>query len=321
MKIAVMVPHRPHFGNIITQLPLFCSLRERYPDAEITIFSKVKNHQLLIDTGVADKLTIYKKYSLFKLTRALRQQQFDQIYNIYAGSEKVHLATALSKAKTKIGFSDRKWLAMFYDTYLFLKKGNQYISYNNLDTINKVEGTNYKPSIVQNLATPNDIPQAKQRILTIIPCGAGTTKLWDIKNYCTVVLQLLNKLNDIDKVRFVVGPSEKPLIPVILEHLPKERLEIVESPSIAQTVNLALESDLVIGNDCGPMHVFQMIDTPLIMLWGWDNKNHSPFGTMGEWFHARDSAWAITPSEETKGINTIPTDKVFLLANAILSNK
>lgn len=320
MKIAVMVPHRPHFGNIITQLPLFCALKERYPQAEITIFSKVNNHQLLLDTGAADKLIVYKKLSIWALIKKLRTENFDQIYNIYAGSEKVHLATALSKAKLKAGFSDRKWLSIFYNRYLTLTKGQQYIAYNNLALVNQVEQCHYKPDIVKKLADINGKQTSDSNILTIVPCGgAGDYKRWDINHYCSTALQVIDACK-IDKVRFILGPSEQDLVATIDKALPEELIEIIQSPSVQQLIQLAIESNLTIGNDCGPMHVFQMLDNPLIMLWGWNHRNHSPFGTMREWFHAKDSAWAITPSEQQKAINTIPPEKVSLLANAILNN-
>jgi len=110
MKIAVIVPHRPFFGNILTQLPLFQALRTLYPKAHITIWSKTAMSQLIVDNGVADQLIIYKKLGLISLLKIFRKESYQEVYNINPGSEKMHLISLFSGALKKSGNKPCAWL-------------------------------------------------------------------------------------------------------------------------------------------------------------------------------------------------------------------
>lgn len=303
----------------MTQLPLLCGLRKLYPDAEITVWSKTASHNLLLRCQAADKVVLYKGYSMIQLIAQLRKERYDQIYNIYSGSEKVHFATALSGAKQRFGFSDHQWLSIFYNHHLTLKKGDRYIAFNNLALINEVENTQFKPNVIELLQERPGKAKAGKTITIVPGGGAGEYKRWDIKNYCAAVLEIIKQCPDIKAVQFIIGPDERSLIETIKEQIPSALIEIYDTPSIPELIRLAAQSDLVIGNDCGPAHIFQMMESPLIMLWGWRDYKDSPFGTMCEWFYSHDQSWNITPCENSRHINSIPVEKVSLLATAILS--
>lgn len=321
MKIAVIAPNRPHFGNIMTQLPLLCGLKKIYPDAEITIWSKTPSHKLLLNCKAADKVVLYKDYSLIRLTSELRKERYDQIYNIYSGSEKVHLATALSGARKRFGFSDHKWLSAFYDHHMTLKKGDRYIAFNNLALLNEIENTHFRPNVIEQLKEGSG-KEKTGKTITIVPGGgAGEYKRWDIKHYCATIQEVVKQRSDVKAVQFIIGPDERSFIDTIENQLPPSLVEIYDTPAIPELIRLASQSDLVIGNDCGPTHIFQMMESPLIMLWGWRSDTDSPFGTMCEWFYSHNNSWNLTPCENIRHINSIPVEKVSLLATAILSKK
>ncbi len=318
MKIAVIAPNRPHFGNIMCQLPLLCGLKESYPNAEITVWSKTTSHTLLLDCKAADKVVFYKDYSALKLILQMRKEQYDQIYNIYSGSEKMHFVTALSNAKKKVGFSDHRWTSIFYDHHITQAKSDRYIAFNYLALLNDIENTQLKPNIIRQLQDRSIIEKSGKTVTIIPGGGAGDYKRWDIKNYCAVVTELLKK-HEIKSVQFILGPGERSFVETIESYFPSDLIELYDTPSIPKLIQLAAHSDLVLSNDCGPAHIFQMMESPLITLWGWRDNTVSPFGTMCEWFYSHDNSWNITPSESTRNINSIPVEKVSLLATAILS--
>ena len=303
----------------MTQLPLLCGLKKHYPDAEITIWSKTPNHRVLLGFNAADKVELYKGDSIFRLISRLRKNHYDMIYNIYSGSEKVHLATAFSGAKKRFGFSDHKWVSVFYDHYMTLQKGERYIAFNNLALLNEIEKTHFKPNVIEYLKEKSGNKKPGKTITIVPGGGAGEYKRWDIHNYCTTVQKILGQCSDVSSVQFVLGPDERSFIDIIKSQIPPELTAIYDTPSIPELIRLATQSDLVIGNDCGPTHIFQMMESPLIMLWGWKDYKYSPFGTMCEWFYSHNNSWNITPCENTRSINSIPVEKVTLLATAILS--
>ncbi len=321
MKIAVFTPHRPQFGNITTQLPLFCALRKEYPEAHIIVFSKSKNSQILVDSGAADELVVYKEFSLFQLIDVLRKGKFSQIYNSYSGSEKVHFSILLSGVKEKYGFSSSKILKRIniYTNHLYFEKGNQYIALNNIDLVNKNFDKNYSTQIIKSLLRTSDIENKSGKEITLIPGGgAGDFKRWSLENYCHTAIYIAKK-HHLDRINIIIGPDERDKIDLISEILYGLNYQIYNTPTISKLIDIAERSDLTLSNDCGPCHIFQMMKVPVIMIFGWkfdsNGKLHSsPYGVLREWYYSNDDSWAIFPSEDKKNINSISVDKVSNLA-------
>jgi len=314
-KIAVIVPHRPFFGNILTQLPLFQGLRELYPDAHICVWSKTTASQLIIDNHFADELVIYKKMNLLSLFRSLKSESYQQLYNIYSGSEKMHILSYLSGIPERYGFSNSKLMKHCYHKHQQVKKGERYIALNNIGLVNHVHGTHFTPNNIQSI---DNHSLKKEDYITFLPGGgAGDFKRWPIESYCKVFKAISAHYSF--KGVFILGPQEQQYQSIIEDELAGYNVEFKQSPDLPTLVNIARHSKLTIANDCGPMHIFQMLAVPLITIWGWE-KNISPFEVMSQWFYSTDNAWAIVPTEAARTIHAIPATKIIAVAMMQLSN-
>lgn len=305
IKIAVIVPHRPFFGNILTQLPLFQGLRELYPNAHICVWSKTSNSQLIVDNHLADELIVYKKWSLFSLFSAFKKEKYQQVYNIYSGSEKMHLLGYLAQVPERYGLSDSSFIAKLYHKHQLIKSNDGYIALKNINLINYVHNTQFKPSNIEALA-PQTIES--QKLITFLPGGgAGDFKRWPIEDYCQT-FKAINKHHQL-KAMFVLGPQEQHYTTIIEQELAGYNIEIAQSPDLKTLISIAQQSQLTIANDCGPMHIFQMLAVPLITIWGWQ-ENNPPFKVLSEWYYSTENALAILPPEENKSINAISVERV-----------
>jgi ADP-heptose:LPS heptosyltransferase len=320
MKIAVFVPSRPHFGNILTQLPFLCALKEEYPNATIDIWSKFQQSKLLLTVNAADSLINYKKFSFIKLISELNAQQYDVAYNLYSGSDKVHIAIGLSKIKETFGHSNNKLHKFCYQKHLKVHKGFQYIANSHLALLNTIRSRHYTPNIIKSLVNTNT--QKESMGLTLLPGGgAGDYKRWALKHYLITAEQIALQHPELSVINWVLGPDEKHYEESIPNKIANIPTQIHHTPTVSDLIELALSSKLSIANDCGPTHIFQMLTVPLITLWGWKNSKASPYNTMSEWFYSYEHSWAITPNEEDKCINAITTNKVTTLALAQLNRK
>jgi ADP-heptose:LPS heptosyltransferase len=317
-KIAVFVPHRDQFGNITTQLPLFCALKREYPQAQIIIYSKSDNSQLLVDCDVAQEVRNYASWSTMRLIKDLNKHQFDELYNIYSGSERIHLVSMLSNAKRKYAFSNSKLVHRFglYDEHLFTQKGHQYIALNNLGLINIVKQRHFDTTIIKDIVEVRNVGRSN-KIVLLPGGGAGKFKVWPIHHYCELVRALDCTFPGQFEFIFVLGPKESEKKYAILEAVQGLRFDIVESPTVPELVKLALETKLTVANDCGPCHIFQMLQAPMIMIWGWELKNgvsKSPYHVLTEWYQAHSESWCVFPSEQKKTIDSVEVEHVESLA-------
>ncbi len=318
-NVAVFVPHRAQFGNITTQIPLLCAIRKEIEDAKITIYTKTKSSELLVCNGLADNVINYKGWNILKIVASINSNKFDKVFNIYSGSERVHAALLLAKAKEKYAFSSSKLLnkSGLYCKHVFTQKGKQYIAKNNLGLANAVFGTNYDTTIIGMLGSVSGA-KTKKSALTLVPGGgAGAFKVWPIEKYCEAAKEIYAQSEKLDKVNIILGPQESPkatLVENLLQGIP---YEIKHSPSISELVDIANESALTLSNDCGPCHIFQMMKVPIVMIWGWDTRASSPtapYYVLPDWYHSTNNSWCVFPSECSKSIESIAVERVSSLA-------
>lgn len=315
MRVAVFVPSRPHFGNILTQLPFLCAIQKEYPDAEIELWSKFEQSKVLLSVNISKTLINYKKFSFYRLINELNKKRYDIIYNLYSGSDRVHAAIGLSNTKVTFGHSNKKIHKYCYKQHICINREFQYIANSHLGLLNSIKNTNYTPDIIRSLAIKPDDKNKTE--LTLLPGGgAGEYKRWHLNHYLAASELIAEDNPDLTCINWILGPDEthyKESIPNKIANIP---VNIHNSPNIFQLIAIADSSILSIANDCGPTHIFQMLMVPLITLWGWKDKNTSPYYTMAEWFNSYESSWAIVPNEADKCINSISVDKVSALATA-----
>ncbi|MGF1903809.1 glycosyltransferase family 9 protein [Aliivibrio salmonicida] len=317
MKIAVFVPSRPHFGNILTQLPFFCALKAEYPNAKIEVWSKFEQSKVLHAVDTVTSIINYKKFSFFRLVNELKSHKYDAVYNLYSGSDKVHIAIGLSKIKETFGHSNNILHKYCYQKHLKVQKGFQYIANSHLTLLNTVRDKHYTPNIIKSLVDTNTSKESMG--LTLLPGGgAGDYKRWALKHYLATAEEIATHYPKLSVINWVLGPDEKHYEESIPSNIANIPTKIHHSPTVSSLIELALSSKLSIANDCGPTHIFQMLTVPLITLWGWKSREASPYNTMSEWFYSYENSWAITPNEEDKCINSISVDKVCSLALAQL---
>ncbi|WP_315981063.1 hypothetical protein [Aliamphritea spongicola] len=162
-NVAVFVPNREQFGNITTQIPMLYAIRKQYPDAHITVYTRSGNSRVLVDAGVADALINYQHWHFMKVLRSLRNGSFDTVFNVYSGSERIHLAVLASGIKRKYAFSDSGLIDKLglYTRHMLVDKGKQYIALDNLALANAALGTDFDTTIIKALG--REAPEEKVR--------------------------------------------------------------------------------------------------------------------------------------------------------------
>jgi ADP-heptose:LPS heptosyltransferase len=93
---------------------------------------------------------------------------------------------------------------------------------------------------------------------------------------------LINKFRA--NIVFIGGQEEKDLNNGIIQFLDKQCINLVGNITLGQLAAVLHESDLLIGNDSGPMHMAAAVGTPLVALFGggeytywkpWTNKEQA----------------------------------------------
>ena len=316
-NVAVFVPNRDQFGNITTQIPMLYAIQKRYPDVYITVYTRSGNSQLLVDAGVADDLINYQGWRFMQVLRSLNRGGYDAVFNVYSGSERIHLAVLASGIAAKYAFSNSGLIhkLSLYTQHMLVEKGQQYIAVNNLELANAALGTDFDTTIIKELGS--GVCGGKTSLTLVPGGGAGAFKVWPVAKYCEAAKQIFDSADNISRICVVLGPQEAQKAGQIEQLLAGYPYEIILSPSVRELVDLAAASALTLSNDCGPCHIFQMMKVPMIMIWGWQinpDQCRSPYHTLTAWYQNSDDSWCVFPTEAEKKIATVSVERVTSLS-------
>lgn len=303
-KIAIILKGRRNFGDLICYLPLILKLKLQYQGCKVTIFGRFPQCGLLCFDGAADQFIDYSKLSHVNLIKMIRSN-FDFMVNFNQSSFKIKLATAfLKKSKS-------------YKEICLDDIHNTYMAYKVLSAINSQP---HDAKIISKLSSnkSND-----EQYLSLLPGGGGTAgkgvfKRWDIRNFISVADNITKSSSGFSKIIFILGSNEKSYIDFIPDEINGIKVKIAFNLTIPDLIDIASNSRLAISNDCGPSHIFHMLEKSMISLFGIVDANSSPYDVIKSWFLSRENAYPIIPSYNEDSINTISSERCAKLALSLI---
>ena len=280
----ILVHSKDHFfGESVLQIPFFRSLRNRFPNAKITLGvsigkSPYSDSLALVIKDYVDhieenlEICIFPRNAIPFTSLPLKNRFFDIIIDL----EKQWWRTlAVRRIPHKVFisasrhflFSDRlpkslKRPPRLIDQHFMLLEATC-VKETSLSELNWLN------SEIRNWAF-NQLPKGYRYIGLAIGSG-DPKKTWPLENFLRLALILLKKGF---RPVFFLGPSEER----ILQRVKKEFSDALvpgwkngKFPSPSQLVALGERLDAFISNDSGMAHILAIAKTPHITLWGFTN--------------------------------------------------
>ena len=283
-KLKILVYQVGNIGDLIVSTPVYRALREKYPEAEITLLSSsgskkyvgaeeiIKPLNLInnIQTFSPDDFGSLKHYYAFY--RTIRKAKYDLIVYLPSNLWKTFTVCRdmvfffLAGIKYGVGFQVYEDYH-FYLKYDILPKNEIERLFDLLKPLG-IENGNKQPrfaisneniEFVQNLLAKHKITVNEVKI-GIMPGGKYPARLWPGHYFA----ELINKINENFSVKIIILGSDSDN--KIAEEIKKKPLDTSGSLTIHQTGALIKECHLLITNDSGPMHIAAAVQTPTISI-------------------------------------------------------
>lgn len=305
MKIGVFVQNRNFWGAKLIHIPLFYSIRNRYPEAKITALCPYKEHQFFTNQSLADESLYYPK-KFFVVYRLLKEKKFDLIFCLRPECVWLNMVLAFIFSREKIGFV-HAFSRLCYTTAIpYNKKIYRALLFKQLIDEDRDLSGYFKQYPAKCLPSRNNI--------FILPGGgAGEFKRWKIENFLSVCR--LISYRDCT-FYFVLGEQEGSYLPIVKNFADSYPSEILYLKNLPELCSYFQSGDLFIGNDCGAMHLAQMLAKPVVFILS-DEQNLGK-KIAGEWFLPGPRSRLIM-SEPGQNINSIRPEIVFKIALELLS--
>lgn len=276
-------------GDVVMSLPALRAIRERFPDARITVAAGKPGADVVDMSGYADEIIAVDRVALrdgfkplsvlriFQVVRDVRRRHFDFVIDLHSLSE-TNLMGFLSGAPKRL-FSRRKgrsldFLANFRplppveETNRTRHQVDRY-----LDVLRPL-GIEDAPRLTRLAGNPETdrevaalLHKAKADmgvpLVGLFPGAGHDSRRWPLERFA----QLAETLDRSDGVRSIIflGPEERTLISQIKASFPSSSV-VLDRLTIRQLAATLARLAVFVANDTGPMHIAAAVGVPVVLL-------------------------------------------------------
>lgn len=274
----ILVVRLDHIGDVICTLPAIGALKERFPQAAMTVLTGVEGRELLKENPLVGRVIVFRNHwfsrgkrfdplEYFRVVFQLRASKFDLGYD-FRGDIRNILLMFLGGVKFRVGYGIAGGSGLLHQTGDYDERRHQ-IDLNLKLLTGDIPEKKYKPKLYLN---PNEMNEAKQvlaragicpgdTVVAIHPEAGYPSKEWDEKNVRRLIeLFIAGK----DKVA-VLGLSKR--AKKMTESFDSGQvINWVGQLNLRQTIGVLLSCRVFIGNDSGLSHLAQAVGIPTVVV-------------------------------------------------------
>ena len=275
-------------GDAVMTMPAIRALKLANPDSSITLLVKPWVSPLFEKNPNVDEIILYSnEYRGFtgrvKLARKLKEYNFDCAVLLQNAFDSAFV-TFLAGIPERIGYSRdaRRFLLTKLVPFDGDVKSLHHIEY----YLNLLVGSGFAAkksepwiylSVEERLRARQRLKDLKRPIIAINPGATyGSSKRWRTERFAEVARRIIGEIDG--SAVILGGPSEVAIAAEIVEILLRARPDLASAnrylsrmagmTGLRELITLISESDILVTNDSGPMHIGYAVGTPVVAIFG-----------------------------------------------------
>lgn len=283
MKNILVIKLR-YIGDVLLATPVLRALRERFPDAHLTmVINRGTEDVLKRNPDVNEVLTI-KRGTLadqIRFAGDLRCRKFDCVIDLTDGDRSA-LLTRVSNAPVRIGFNEEhRWRGLLYTSVVQFPPRVLHRVERDLEALRPL-GIEPKASPLVLMTSPQDDEEAdrflkdmgiewssverKRPLVMLHPGARYWFKAWPPERFA----ELADRLAEAYRSLVLIGGSEaeRDLAESVRGQCRSSPISLAGRTSVLQYTAVLKRCALFVGNDNGPMHMAAALGVPVVGLFG-----------------------------------------------------
>ncbi len=289
----ILVVRLDHIGDLICSLPVFPILKERFPNATITVLTGAEGEAILKENPFVDQLIVFRSnwflrkkilnaIEFFEVLSLLRKAKFDVGYDLRGDLRNI-IFMFLTGVRFRIGYGIAGGAGLLhrvgeYDERLHQAELNVKLVSGEvparISLKPKIYLSAYEQKEAGEILNQSGI-QKTDRIVAIHPEAGYVSKEWEEKNLKQLIELLLrdpsNKilifgLSKAAKIAEAFFPPHPNPLPQGEGRVRGQVINLVGKISLRQMISVIARAHLFIGNDSGPSHIAQALGIPAIVI-------------------------------------------------------
>ncbi|MDO9066741.1 MAG: glycosyltransferase family 9 protein, partial [Chloroflexota bacterium] len=247
----ILVIRNDRFGEFLLNIPAIRALKERYPQAELTLAVNSTVGELATAVECVDQVVVWDQ-----IRKGLRKHRFD-LCVVLNPTKEAHQSIFLAGIPVRVGY-DRKWGFLLTHKLKDTKhQGSRHEVDCNLELVGLLGAKTQDLSLAIKVNDNLYKYFINQKIVIIHPFTSDPVKQWPIERFGELAQRIRSEL---DLKVIMVGLSQDAL------EVNDSIINMVNKTSLPELAALLKRGSLVVSGDSGPMHLAASVGTPVIAL-------------------------------------------------------
>ncbi|MBI4707419.1 MAG: lipopolysaccharide heptosyltransferase II [Candidatus Omnitrophica bacterium] len=286
----ILIVRTDRIGDVLLSTPVIRSMRDAYPNAYIVMMASPYAKEIVEGNPDLDEVIIYDKdikhkswRNSIKFSQKLKKKKFDLALILHP-TNRVHLITFFAGIPKRVGYG-RKLGFLLTDKIKHIKQfGERHELDYTLDLvrylgINPQEKTLFMPIKLESEQWVDEVFEKSgikkgEKLLAIHPAASCPSKIWPVERFAELADKLVEKYEF--KVLVVAGAKDASLARSVIKLMKNQAIDLSGKTSVSQLASVLKRCQLFISNDSGPVHIASAVGTPVISIFGRNQKGLSP---------------------------------------------
>lgn len=286
----ILIIRLDRIGDVLLSTPAIKALRNAYPESYIAFMVRPYAKDVVKGNPYLDDVIIYDKdgsergiIGNLKFIFELRKKRFDLAIVLHP-TNRTHLITYLAGIPERVGYNKKMGFLLTRPIPHTKQFGLKHEIDYTLEILRYIgiepkERTLYMPVSeeserrIKETLTGNGV-EDQDPLITIHPGASCPSKRWATGNFSRVADALADRYNA--KIVVISSPKEKMIGDEVANHTKASHINLSGATTVSDIASILRRSKLLISNDSGPVHIACSVGTPVIAIFGRNDRGLSP---------------------------------------------
>ena len=336
----ILIVRTDRMGDVILSTPVIRNLREAYPDSYIAFMCRPYTKEILEGNPYLNEVIVYDKYgkhksffSSLRFSLSLRKKRFDLALVLHP-TNRAHMVTFFAGIRVRAGWNRKMGFLLTHKLEHTKQLGEKHELEYTLDLLRFLNiPVRYKDTFfplrdkdrnyIKNAFLKYGVSDY-DKLIIIHPSASCVSKRWP-QDYFIKLIELIRKEFG-SRIAIVTSKDQAQYADRIIAKC-AGLIDMRGKVTLSQLGALLEKADIFVSNDSGPVHIAAALGTPVISIFGRNEKGLSPrrwrpLGNKSFFMHKDVGCDPCLAHNCTKGflcLKAIKPDEVFSLVKKIFS--
>lgn len=293
----ILVVRLDRIGDVVLSTPVIQALREAFPQAFIAMMVRSACQEILEGNPYCNQILLYDKegihrsaWQTLKYAMGLRKWQFDTALVLHP-SNRSHWMPFLAGIPVRVGY-DRKQPWLLTHRVPHNKQEGAYHEAEYSLQLLQVFGVKAKEPRLSLAVSVQAMKRLEERlaaasigpqdvVVAIHPSASCVSKRWMPERFAAVADRLIKERGA--KICIVAGKEDAAVAGQVAQAMHSPAVNLAGQLTLGELAALMRRSKLLISNDSGPVHIAAAVGTPVVDIFGRNERGLSPkrWGPLG----------------------------------------